>query len=357
MVELVDDAAHADVGTILQRPGQHQRAVAASRPVVVLHVASVHVPHAASRLDHVGRIDVAVVEGRHDGGRLEYRSRLQQVAHRMVGDLPVLSVVAVLHVDHGLDVSRGHLHDDRHADLSADQFQLVHDGPLRQVLHVDVDRGHYVRSVLRRHVGDGQKLAAHHHAVANALLASQHGVEGHFEPTSRHASAILLLVEIADGASCQRPKRMLPVGELVGVDSAFVCAPAEDGQLRDLHPRVVIDALLPHRPYAAPLGISLFQFGLELLCRLLGEDLVEPLADGVEAIGKRRVRRVGPQRLEVHEYLVLRHRGGHQPPVATQYVASRGLQLHAVASRLLGRLGPVVLFCCHDVEGFSQHTT
>ena len=193
----------------------------------------------------------------------------------MVGDLPVLSVVAVLHVDHGLDVSRGHLHDDRHADLSADQFQLVHDGPLRQVLHVDVDRGHYVRSVLRRHVGDGQKLAAHHHAVANALLASQHGVEGHFEPTSRHASAILLLVEIADGASCQRPKRMLPVGELVGMDSAFVCAPAEDGQLRDLHPRVVIDALLPHRPYAAPLGISLFQFGLELLCRLLGEDLVD----------------------------------------------------------------------------------
>lgn len=147
MVELVDDAAHADVGTILQRPGQHQRAVATSRPVVVLHVASVHVPHAASRLDHVGCIDVAVVEGRHDGGRLEYRSRLQQVAHRMVGDLPVLSVVAVLHVDHGLDVSRGHLHDDRHADLSADQFQLVHDGPLRQVLHVDVDRGHYVRSV------------------------------------------------------------------------------------------------------------------------------------------------------------------------------------------------------------------
>ena len=61
VVELVDDMAHTDVRTDFQRAGYIDVAIAATAPVVVFHLSSVHGQDTATRMDDVVGVHYLVV--------------------------------------------------------------------------------------------------------------------------------------------------------------------------------------------------------------------------------------------------------------------------------------------------------
>ena len=154
VVELVDDAAHAHIGAHLQRPGQGDLSVTAMRPVVVFHLASIHVPHAIAGLYHHRGVADAIIQGHENTGRFEHRSGFEQVAHGMVLDLSVFSINTFFHVDNGLHVARRHFHDDGHTHIGVDFLQFLDHRPLSQILNADVDGGDDVGAINGRCVHD-----------------------------------------------------------------------------------------------------------------------------------------------------------------------------------------------------------
>ena len=72
----------------------------------------------------IGGVYHSVVQCYEDRGWLEYRTRLQKVAHGMVVNLSVFAVEAFFHVYNSLDVAGRHIHNDGYTHVGIDFLQL-----------------------------------------------------------------------------------------------------------------------------------------------------------------------------------------------------------------------------------------
>ena len=177
--------------------------------------------------------------------------------------------------------------------------------------------------------------------LRNAVDTAQNGVVAQLQTAVGRVAGYL---DLAHGALGQRAERAAAGIERLPVEAALVDGQREVGQLAHLGKRVVVDAAGPHRPVAGtraavlqPLVAPFGELLAELLSRAFGEDLVQTVAQTVEAHGPDGVALVHPHAvlgvagLEVHEDLVFGYARGHELAVAAQYVATVGLHAHAVA--------------------------
>ena len=347
---LVDDARHADVRAHLEGARQRDGAVAALAPVVVLHVAAVHVPHAAARVDPLRGVADAGVESHEYAGRLEHGARLAQVRDGVVLNLAIFAVGTARHVDDGLHVARLHFHEDGHAQVAADELQLVDDGTLGQVLHGNVDGGHDVIAVDGGFVDNLHAAVEHLLHVYDAVFAAQERVERQFQSAACRVDGAK---HVAYGALSQRAEGASAGVERVVVEAALILAESEDRQFVHFAELVVGDAVGPDGPVAQRVLAGLLYVVAELLGRL-GEDGGQSFADGVHLHAEQRVF-LEAAGLEVHVNLILRYARSHELSVATENVATvRG---DGVVDALLacGHLLPVVFLGRHGVEGLAHH--
>ena len=177
-IVFVDEVGHADVGRHFQDACHVYLAVASAVPVVVPHLASIHVHHPVTGVYQGVWRYFSVFQGHHDRGRLESRTGFQQVADGVAVHLVVLSVAGFGQVDDGFHFAGGNFHQHGDAHESVDALQFVTQCFLANVLHADVDGRNHVTAVLRRNV-DYVEVAVHDLlAVGDAVAAAKHGVEG-----------------------------------------------------------------------------------------------------------------------------------------------------------------------------------
>ena len=221
-VGLIDNLAHADVAALSEDVLHLQRAVAAAMPIVVLHLATMHVDNARSTIHSLVQVYLAVFECHHNARGFKRRTRLPKVAHSIVFHFVVLAVLASCQVDDGLHVASLHLHHDHDTHLAVHQFflQLAAKGAVGKVLYVDVDRRKQVMPVLCLRVDDGNSSVANGNEVLRARLPPQDAVETQFEAALRLAARIV--VELADGAACQPAVWLEAKQHLVGMEAALV---------------------------------------------------------------------------------------------------------------------------------------
>ncbi len=361
MVVLLDDARNADVGRHHQHLRNGELVITAPVPVVVLHDAVVETVRAVARVHHVGGVNHAVLQRHHDGCRLEYRPGFHHVRYGVAVHLAELAVRTFRHVHNGFHVARGHFHHHGHAHTGGAQvYQLLHQGCLRNVLHVHVEGAHDVAPVNGRTVFDAQVFVHHLLAVCDTRCAPQQGVESQFQPVARR---VLGGIDIAQRVACQRPEGFLPLVVRQPVESPFVSVEAEDGQLLHFFVLDVRDASRIEQVVAAVLFPPILDVGFELRHALVRKDAVQASADGVEVGVEERVFLVLfllPARFlflrlvpllghhEVHVNLVFRQAARHQLSVCGEDVASGGLHLQAVADEAVRHPFPVLPFTEHD---------
>ena len=122
-------------------------------------------------------IDNAVIKRHHEAGGLENRTRFQPVRYGMVAPFVIFSrgIVAV-HVYHGLDITRRHLHNYRHTGISIHGFQFLYEGAFGKVLYANVYRCRDVIAVNSGRVEHIHPAIEHLAAVLEAGTALQYGV-------------------------------------------------------------------------------------------------------------------------------------------------------------------------------------
>ena len=350
-VVVVYDAAHTYIGTYPKGARQGEHAVATLAPVVVLHVASVHVPHTVASLYTVGGIHHPVVEGHENGGCFEHRTGFQQVAHRMVASLPVVAVVTFLQVDDGLDVACRHVHDDGHAHVAIYLLQLLQHCPFGQVLHLHIYRGNNVGTVYGGGIRDAQVLVQHLLALHDTIGAAQDGVVGKFQS---EAGGVLGTVQCTDGTPCQSAETEVTCIVLIPVEPALVLWQAEHGQRLDAGKGIVVDAPCVHGPVAGFLLTAFLQLAFKLSLRHIREDMVQSHADGCTVGLPHRVVSSFRQCLEVHEEFVFGQGAGHQLAVAAQDITPHRLHCDRVLLLALRHLHPVVALGSSRIGGFPH---
>ena len=183
VIGAVYETAHTYVGALHQHPGDIEHAVTTLVPVVVLHDAPIHRPFAVTCIHARVLIYMAILHSHHDAGRLEGRTWFHQLAHYAVHGLVVFAIGTPLQVDNGLHVTCGHFHDHSHALFAVDErfLELVAQGSVGHILHVDVDGGHQVVTVLRLHIHQTHPAVTHLGAVLDARCSAQDAVKLQFE--------------------------------------------------------------------------------------------------------------------------------------------------------------------------------
>ena len=352
VIVLVDDSAHTDIRADHQCLRQIHTAIAATAPVVVLHVASVHIPHASTGFHIFRGIAIAVVKYSHDTCGLEHRPRLHQVADGVVPNLTVLAVEAFLHVDDSLNVARLDIHDNGNTDTSVDLTKLIDNCSLGNILHLHVDGRYYVSTVDRLSIGYVQILVEHLPSVDYSVGTTENGVIVELQSAP---CRVLSAIHVADGALSQRAERTPTGVELLPVESALELRQIEHRQSLHLGECTIVDAVVPNRPVLAHLPVSLFEVSLESRSRLRREYMVQSLRDGVNFDVPQRVVTGRLQRVKVHVYLELRQRGRHKLSVATENIATNRFHLHAVLLLLRRHLHPVVTVDGHSAERLYQY--
>ena len=114
------------------------------------------------------------------------------------------------------------------------------------------------------------------------------------------------------------------------MEAALELGQVEYRQALYLFERVVVDASVPYRPVLAHLVEAFHKVLLEVRGRFLGKDVVQSLADVVDAVDEGRVVSGLFERIEVHVDLELGQRTGHELSVTAEDVASGRLDRHTV---------------------------
>ena len=140
---------------------------------MVLHITSVHIPYAAPRFHHIGRVNDAIVKRHHNRRCLEHRTGFKQIAYSIVFHFSVHTVGTLSHIDYCLDVSRCHFHDYSNTDIAIDFLQFVKHGSLCQILHVHVYGSHDVGAIDRWRIHDIKEFVEHLASVNNTIVSAQ----------------------------------------------------------------------------------------------------------------------------------------------------------------------------------------
>ena len=279
MIEVVDDAAHADVRADFQTLRQSHSAVAAASPVVVLHVAAVHRPYSAACFHHIVGVAYAVVECNHDRSGLEYRTRLKHIVARMVLNLAVFAVGAFLHVHDCLYVAGGNLHHNRHAHVAVNLPKFVKHGALGKVLHTHVYRCDYVGTVNRWHIYYVEILVPDFLAMLYAVFATQNRVARQLKT---EAGTVFCLIHIAHGTLCQRAERVSARSVFIPMEAALILRHIEYRKGFHFRESAVTYSFVPNFPVLAFLYAAGIKAGTERIGRHRWENMVQSLSDRVE---------------------------------------------------------------------------
>ena len=74
-VSLINNSTHTNITTLAQDVFNFQHAIAATMPVMVFHITPMHINNARSTIHNLVQIYLAVLQGDHDTGGLERRTR------------------------------------------------------------------------------------------------------------------------------------------------------------------------------------------------------------------------------------------------------------------------------------------
>ena len=96
---------------------------------------------------------------------------------------------------------------------------------------------------------------------------------------------------------------------------------------------------------------TFLQVHLEFFSGLRREYLSQSVTNRIKLVKPQRVTVLKSGSLIVHEYLVFRNRAGHELTIATEDIATIGLDDDAVSLQTVGNLRPILPFSRHDVEG------
>ena len=173
-IELINDIAHANVGTDLKCPSHVDVLITATSPVVIFHRTAMHLHDTAAGMNHEAGIYHTVVECNQEGSYLEDRSRFASITDGIVDHLMVFAIGTSRHVYNSLDVTRLYLHQDgdTHLAIHLWVFQFVNECTFCQVLHTDVNCRDDVISVDRILYGNVHKFVQYLSAVHETIRTS-----------------------------------------------------------------------------------------------------------------------------------------------------------------------------------------
>ena len=281
-IVLVDEACRTHVGRVHQHLRYAEHTVGAGLvPVVVAHRGRSKFIQAAAGIHRVLDADFLVVERHQQRRGLEGRTRFENVGKSVVLEFIVLAIIGTAHIDHGLDVTRSHLHHNHHtgARIAAIQcillIQHIEQSLLGDVLYLDVECGLHVAAIYSGLVHDGQERAVHLLAVSPTGFTAQVAVVGQLDTV---LCRVHLRVNVSQGAACQRTVDFLSLSIALGAETADIRAQAEHGQL--LYLLVLCIGYTPgvYLVVAALALAPLPEPTAELLLALVGEDAVQALA-------------------------------------------------------------------------------
>ena len=120
----------------------------------------------------------------------------------MVFHLIIFPILSPSQVYDSLHVTSGHLHDHGHAYLSVDGFlfELVAKCSVGHILHIYVDSGHQVMSILGLHIHQTYTCITHLGTMHNARFAPQDAVITQFQSV---LGLSRIGIQVAQGASGQ----------------------------------------------------------------------------------------------------------------------------------------------------------
>ena len=361
-VSLIDDAAYAYVTALPEDVLHLEYTIAATVPVVVLHLAAMHVDDARGAVHLLVQGYLPVLKSHHDAGCLERRARLPEVAHGIVLHLVVLAVLASGQVDDGLHVACLHFHHNGNTHLTVHKLflQLAAQGAVGKVLYVDVDGGEQVMPVLCLSIYDGNPPVAHGDEVLRAGLATKDAVETQLQTALGLAACIV--VKFAYRAACQSAIGFEAEQHLVGMEATLVHALPEEWQILTSTILNVAGQLGIDAPGVLAASLSLQQALAEPLLVAVGEDVGQSLCNTVQVNTESRVAespclcldaRIRVVHGKVHIESILRHSAREDLPVARKNVTTIGRYLGCLA--VASHLFPIItLRRQHRIESLSQ---
>ena len=186
MIEVIDDTAHTNVGTLLQYLRNRQGAIASLVPIVVFHGTTVHHVDTAITFNGGFRSDFPILQCHHDAACLEGRTWFPQgidgiVLHFVVFACACFFIFATRQAHHRLDVACSHLHQDDYTFLTTHFLQFVADGLFCNVLHCGINGAHQVVTIDGFAVDEADTTVTHLCTMHDAILASQEGVVAPFQ--------------------------------------------------------------------------------------------------------------------------------------------------------------------------------
>ena len=227
LVVLVDEVGDAHIGRNFQNTCHIYLSITSPVPVVVSHLAAVHIHNTVARVYLGIRGYLAIFQCHHNGGCLEGGARFQHIADGITVHFVVIAVSGFHHVDNGLYFSGSHFHQYGYPDIGIDFLQLVYQGFFADVLHAYVEGGYDVTTVYRGKVYDIQVFIHHLLTVGNTVPSFQQGVEGQFNAVTGSHGCIG--IETAQGLGCQRTERLFTLVVYLFVEPASVFVHLEYG--------------------------------------------------------------------------------------------------------------------------------
>ena len=364
-----------DGGTCVERPFNNLEYVLPFRAfdcVVVLDaVAGAEGMHRALNRDAVVHFDASIVHSHHETTRFEHRARHLHSAKRIVHAFLIsLAVLPLAQTDDSLHIAVGHVHKDAVARIGIEAHHFVHEGLVANVLHIYVERGHDVQSVFHGLVHDGHDSIAHLFVVASTRFTCQNAVIGFLD------SVACAVFEEADGQTCQAAVRHIAYFHLVSTHTAPVLEEGEFAQLAQLHVGYQAVAFL-----ASGIGNGAYllgksgttatasvEAGVEVFIVFdriyVGEDLVHACHDFVFVIEIGCIAAVLVVKdglacplvsAEVDGHIVLRHHGGKDASVGSQYISAQGADAVFAIGMCLALLVPFFALYGHDAKGLDYY--
>ena len=226
--------------------------------------------------------NLSVFQGYHDRGGLEGGSRLHHIGYGIVAYFAIHSVVAFGHVYNGFHFAGLYFHQDGYTYIGVDFFQLVDQCFLGDILHAHIDSGYDVASVYGCNVYYVQVFVHYLLAVGNAVFTPQNGVVRQFQ--SILCAQFYIRIHVAQRTHGQRAEWFFPLVEGLFMETSTIFVHIEHRQCFCFLILYIGDSLGVKQVVAASFFASLQDVVLEFLGALVGENLIQSLADGIQVV-------------------------------------------------------------------------
>ena len=205
LISLQDGLGHTDIRGVPNRLLHRDLMITTLVHVVVGHTCALIHIYTVTRINRITGLTYTILQGHHNRGHLEGRTRLRLIRHRMVLRLRIHPFPNTCHVGNGLDLSGLNLHHDGRTTLRINFFQLIHQRFLRKILDIDVYRSTHIHAIYRLNLNDIGPSTANTSDRADTRMPAQQGIILQLQAilSLGHATLFDLAIDVTDRTRSQ----------------------------------------------------------------------------------------------------------------------------------------------------------